>query len=712
MEPEADSGADPTADTLPPAKVLLVDDRAESLTALAPVMAELDVELVRATSGSAALDAMLQHDFAVALLYVAMPDMDGFATAAMIKQHPRCKLVPIIFVTDSVADYEQAYRSYEVGAADCLHKPILPAVMRAKVSVFVELYRQREQIKRQATLLHEQSRRERQLLMERAEAALTASEAQYEATARQAPFGLAVLKSDGTWLKANQRCYALLRCKRGTLPPWLTLIEPDAHSTQHAQALGDLQSGRRDTYRAEMQLARADGTVTWASVTMTRLFDDASSPMSLVMEDVSARKKSEQYQAFLNRASETLLSSLDYLQTLRRVAHAAVPILGDWCAIDLIKPSSHHAVEWVALHRDPGRLAAVQAWRRAALWEPDHDAPRVPWAGLELYTTLPPAWCTAAHQGAWPSALVLAPLLVHGRVLGTLTFGCDAPGRTLSQVDATVAEDLAHRCAFAVENALLFEETQQAVRVRDDFLSVASHELRTPLTPLRIQLQRIVGTRNRPAPNLSPERVREILQRSDRHVQRLASLIDNLLDVSRITSGRFSLDLGDVDMCEVIRDVVARYADELNNSGSTITLNLPPQAVGYWDRLRLDQVITNLVTNAIKYGNGQPITVSVLCQGSHTIVHVRDQGIGVPPEKQSHIFERFERAVPTRDYAGLGLGLFIARQIIDAHGGTIEVSSNDDAGCTFTIDLPQAAAVDAVIPRKDSATAPLGPPGP
>ena len=682
-----------------------MDDREDNLIALAAVMETLDVEVVRARSGLQALEAMLAHDFAVVLLDVGMPGMDGFDTAALIKQHPRCGKVPIIFVTASIGYLEQSTRGYEVGAADYLPKPLVPQIVRAKVSVFVELYRQREQIKRQGALLQEQAQRERQLLMERAEAALTASEAQYEATARQAPFGLGVLKSDGTWLKSNHRCTMILQYKRGTLPSLIALMAPDQHRAQHAQAIQDLEVGRRDSYRAELQLARADGATIWASLTMTRLFDEKGSPVSLVLDDITTRKKGEQYQAFLSDASETLLSSLDYKQTLRQVARDAVPILGDWCAIDLLKPNSRRSHELTVLHTDPSKTERVRAWRQQALWDPAQDAPRVPWNGLELYESMPedtPPW-EAATGEKYRGALLLAPLTVHGRILGTLTFGCDTPARNLTTFDASFAEDLAHRCAFAIENALLFEETQQAVRARDDFLSVASHELRTPLTPLSIQLQRLVGTRTRPPANLTVERTREILQRADRHVQRLATLIDNLLDVSRVTSGRFTLDLAEADMCEVVRDVAARHIEDLSNAGSKLQLNLPAHARGFWDRSRLDQVITNLLTNAIKYGGGKDIEISIEVKQGRTLVSVRDHGIGVPPEKRANIFERFERAVSTRDYAGLGLGLFIARQILEAHGGTIHVQSDVGVGSCFVIDIPTSAAVDAVLGNQDKA---------
>jgi signal transduction histidine kinase len=252
-----------------------------------------------------------------------------------------------------------------------------------------------------------------------------------------------------------------------------------------------------------------------------------------------------------------------------------------------------------------------------------------------------------------------------------------------------MAEDLAHRCAFAIENSLLYQETQNAVRARDEFLSVASHELRTPLTPLRIQLQRLIGTRTRPPmTNVTPERLREILQRSEKHVQRLGALIDNLLDVSRITAGRLTLEFEAVDLAELTREVVSRFRDDGNAESPTIIFEAEGEATGRWDRLRIEQVITNLLTNAIKYGGGKPVSVRVEADGHTARLSVQDQGIGIDASKRSRIFDRFERAVDARAYGGLGLGLFIARQILDAHNGVISVCSKMGEGSTFTVELP------------------------
>jgi signal transduction histidine kinase len=252
-----------------------------------------------------------------------------------------------------------------------------------------------------------------------------------------------------------------------------------------------------------------------------------------------------------------------------------------------------------------------------------------------------------------------------------------------------MAEDLAHRVSLAVDNARLYREARDAVSARDEFLSIASHELRTPLTPLQIVLQRLLSERSKePLETISPDRLRLLLGRSERQVQRLTALVDNLLDVSRVSSGTLRLQREECDLAEVVNEVVGRFGEECARAECQVTIQAPPTLVGQWDRLRIEQVITNLLVNAIKYGAGKPIMIHVERGEGAAKLEVKDQGIGIEPEKVSRIFERFERAVSSRSYGGLGLGLYIARQIVDAHGGRIAVASRPGEGSTFTIDLP------------------------
>ncbi len=232
-------------------------------------------------------------------------------------------------------------------------------------------------------------------------------------------------------------------------------------------------------------------------------------------------------------------------------------------------------------------------------------------------------------------------------------------------------------------------EAEAAVRARDEFLSIASHELKTPLTALQLQFQLLLqALRKDDRTSFPPERLTAMAEGAERQVKRFAKLIENLLDLSRIEFGRLELEPEEVDLAEVARSVAARFEAELARSGSSLALDLDGPVVGRWDPLRVEQVVTNLVSNAAKYGAGRPIELRVDGDGETARLVVRDQGIGIAPEDQARIFERFERAAPSRHYGGLGMGLYIARQIVEAHGGSIRVASAPGAGSTFTVELP------------------------
>jgi signal transduction histidine kinase len=236
----------------------------------------------------------------------------------------------------------------------------------------------------------------------------------------------------------------------------------------------------------------------------------------------------------------------------------------------------------------------------------------------------------------------------------------------------------------------LNDELTEAVRARDTFLSIASHELRTPLTTLLLQTQSLLAREPdgslRPLPEDQLVRRLALVQRQGRRLERL---VEELLDVTQVTSGRLEIDVTEVDVRAVAEEVVTRAADDAERAGCTLVLRGDPRAVVRSDRRHLERVLDNLVTNAIKYGDGRPIEVRVEATGEGARVHVEDQGIGIDPDHQARIWSRFERAVSGRHYAGLGLGLWIVREIMDALGGRVRVRSDPGRGSVFTVELPR-----------------------
>jgi PAS domain S-box-containing protein len=252
--------------------------------------------------------------------------------------------------------------------------------------------------------------------------------------------------------------------------------------------------------------------------------------------------------------------------------------------------------------------------------------------------------------------------------------------RVEAQRDAGAARERAVR-----EQAL--RETQEAVRARDEFLSVAAHELRTPLTSMRLHLQllqRQVGT-------AQPELSEEIAPRTqvlERQLVRLGSLVNTLLDVSRLAAGKLSLEPRELDLAQLVRQMADAFGEEFKKAGSVLTVHLDGPLQGTWDPLRVEQVLVNLLSNAAKYGAGQPVEVSLAGEGHTAVLAVKDHGIGISEDGMARLFGKFERAVSERHYGGLGLGLYITRQIVEAMGGSITVRSAQGQGSTFILRLP------------------------
>jgi signal transduction histidine kinase len=240
------------------------------------------------------------------------------------------------------------------------------------------------------------------------------------------------------------------------------------------------------------------------------------------------------------------------------------------------------------------------------------------------------------------------------------------------------------------ERERVLEDRRQAVAARDQFLAVAAHELRTPLTTLVLLVDHLNASRSA---DLTGDAKAETVSRQQlamlkRQVDRLRVLVAEMLDVSRITRGNLHLEPKWVDLRQVVREVVDRFALEIERHDVMVNLDAPTPVQGTWDAARVDQVITNLVSNALKYGAGRPIEISVRAHRSRATIVVRDHGVGIPLEEQSAVFGPFTRAVAARHHAGLGLGLWIAQQIVHASGGRITLESQPGAGSTFTVELP------------------------
>jgi PAS domain S-box-containing protein len=462
-----------------------------------------------------------------------------------------------------------------------------------------------------------------------------------------------------------------------------------------------------------------------------RPIDDSGSPIRddkgnivgvvLVFRDVTERMQAEQERedllkseqrarasaeaathrlAFLAEASEVLSSSLDYQTTLGSVTRLAVPEMADWCAVDLATESG--ILERLAVaHVDPAKVEWAHELQRR--FPPNPNSPTGAYKVLrtgqpEFYPTITEEMMQASgvseeqlkivREIGFTSAIV-APMSTQDRTLGVLTLVSAESGKHYDEEDVTLVRDLARRAANAVENARLYNNAESAIRARDHFVSVASHELKTPLSSL-IGYTQLVQRRTRQTGTIS-ERDSATLDNVVKQARRLDRMVNSLLDLSRIETGQLSIESEPVDVCDFARRVVQEVRPTFEER-YTLELNCPPgQLIVEGDELRLEQVLQNLIQNAAKYSpEGGPVTVTVEHkeQEKQVCIAVADKGIGIPQDSQQRLFSRFFRAPNAQMISGMGIGLYVVKEIVTLHGGTINVESKQGEGSTFTVCLP------------------------
>ncbi|HXU80328.1 MAG TPA: ATP-binding protein, partial [Polyangia bacterium] len=294
-----------------------------------------------------------------------------------------------------------------------------------------------------------------------------------------------------------------------------------------------------------------------------------------------------------------------------------------------------------------------------------------------------------------PKSVLCLPILRQGAPVGLLCLENGLVAGAFREEQLAVLELLSAQAAISLEHALLLSKEQaarnqavEALRLREEFLTVASHELRTPMTSLSWTLQTLQGHASAPGTVSPPQNAGQLVDLAWRQAHRMNRLIRELLEVSRIQSGDLALERRRVDLGTVVGEALRRFELDLARAECPVTVKGDPRAVGMWDASRLDQVIENVLSNAMKFGAGKPIEVTISQDGRRARIAVKDLGIGIEPLHQERIFERFGRAVSETHYGGLGLGLYICRRIVNAHGGSISVESAPGAGATFIIELP------------------------
>jgi signal transduction histidine kinase/DNA-binding response OmpR family regulator len=574
--------------------ILLVDDRPDKLLTYEVILSELNENIVRAKSGGEALRWLLRKDFAVILLDVNMPGMDGFETASLIRQRTRSETTPIIFVSAINDSINHVSRGYSLGAVDYILTPVVPQILRAKVAVFVDLFRKTEQVKKQAE--------ERARLL-REQAALAETEAQ-------------------------QKRFA-----------------------------------------------------------------------------------------FLADASKTLALSLDSQETFQTLASLIVPRLADCCLIDVADERGELQTVAVAQQEEPKlrglreRCGSSGAVRRIAVRVFENGKPEIcPTENDEALRKLfeHEEDCDFV-QSQGLTSLIAVPLRAHDRVLGTITMINASLNRACGANELSLAEELAQRAALAVDNAALYKaareartQAEQANLAKDRFLAMLSHELRTPLTPVLASVSALEEEEK------MPETLRESLQLIRRNVELEARLIDDLLDLTRISKGKLQLGYEIVDAHELLRNALEICRAEIDQKQLALTVELTATEVRLQaDPARLQQIFWNLIKNAVKFTpNSGKLSVRTSNDSANALsVEVEDSGRGIEASLLPRIFNAFEQGERAH-LGGLGLGLAISKALVDAHQGRITAeSAGRGKGAKFTVIFPVSTAGE--VDRLSAAPRPL-----
>jgi PAS domain S-box-containing protein len=453
-------------------------------------------------------------------------------------------------------------------------------------------------------------------------------------------------------------------------------------------------------FEMEARIRRHDGAYRWFLLRAMPL-KDASGHIAEWFgsgTDIDERKRSEENLRFLAGASAALGEIADPETTLKRIAELAVPHFADWSEVVVLEPGGK-ARRLVATHWDPVRTQYAEELERRYPSGEDSGAHRVIRTAEPLFAPnvseemMREVARDAQHlemiRNLRLRSYICVPMLSKERVLGAIAFATSESGRTYSEFDLEAALEVARRAAIAIENAELVQALKDADRRKDEFLAVLAHELRNPLAPLRNAIE-ILRTSPSPSPQL--QWTHDVI---DRQVRQLSRLVDDLLDVSRITSGKIELRKESVELASAVRIALESSRPFIERGGHELTVHVPSEPI--WldaDLARLAQVLSNLLNNAAKYTrSGGHIWLTAERSRHEAVIRVRDNGIGIEPSMLGRIFEMFTQAgaAGIHSQGGLGIGLTLVRRLVELHGGRVEAHSDGiGRGSEVVVRLPLA----------------------
>ncbi|MEI9948586.1 MAG: response regulator [Pseudomonadota bacterium] len=685
----ASARVEPRAGGLPAAKILLVDDQPKNLLALSAMLEPLGQEVVQASSGKEALRYLLRDEFALVLLDVQMPVLDGYEVAELIRARERSRAVPIIFLTAIHRDQRLVARAYTVGAVDYILKPIDAEILRSKVAVFIELYQKGQIIHRQAEELKRATEREFADFRR-------VSEYRYTMLAESMPQIVWTTDSQGQLSYGNGRWFECAGLAESDELSWQSIVHPNEYS-EFARGFAEALADER-AWEAEFRLGNVnERRFRWHLVRMLPERGPSGNVSAWVgtSTDIDARKRAEQALQMLASLTRRLGELTDRSHGLDELLAATLPVLGD------------SALLYLRSDETVVKRASASLSSDLNLDDPRFDLgpSTVCFDGeAEVFANvseiLAQSGASRAGEHVWflqelgVSSYICCPLFVRERVFGSLVFLNRDPEKHYLDSDVELAKDVAGRMATVLDNVGLYElaqteraKLQEANRAKDMFLATVSHELRTPLNAIVGWGQMLRGG------GLSHETEQRAVDTIERNGRALAQLVADLLDVSRVVSGNLHVDEGQVDLRSIVEAALDAARPVAASNGVELEVELPDQPLNtVGDATRLQQVVGNILGNALKFtAKGGHVALSLVVDGKFARLEIKDDGPGIAPEFLPVMFERFKQADngAHRAQRGLGLGLAIVKHLVELHGGTVLAHSDGiGKGARFVVTLP------------------------
>ncbi len=422
-----------------------------------------------------------------------------------------------------------------------------------------------------------------------------------------------------------------------------------------------------------------------------------------VTDKVKAEREREREQginAFMTQVKSHLMSSIEFERVIDKIASSSIPFLADGCMFDIIEGTQIRRI--ITKHRDPVKQSLMDELQLR--YPPKIDSPQpsarcIRTGQPEFLKIIDPSIVKSNTYDDKHAELIIGidiyshisvPFIIRGKVIGALNLFVCSDRRPFDDRDFNTAKELSRHASIAIDNAQLYRDSKIAIQLRDDFISIASHELRTPITSLNLQLEVLTSlVEELPQEVDSARLMHKFFGSTKTQLKRLTRLVDDMLDISRISSGKLSLNLKNVYLNQLIQDLLERFRDQLRDQNIETKFIAADDITLVCDPDRMDQVMTNFMTNAIRYGGKQPVHIHLEQCNQFVTIKVKDHGRGINKEDQERIFKRFERAHTEEDVNGLGLGLYINRQIVEEHQGKIMLESEPGKGSAFIVQFPK-----------------------